>query len=327
MKTIIFLFLMAGHANAAESDFCRNPLAFTCKAQSENEQTRQESINQIEESLKTNAFKDTLRDLQTIDPALQLNEYGDIDSITPKKRRSKIQKIFYSNVRVHFAQYLKENLMPADIGFGRIKDELSKLVTSDQSIPADTKNEIQATLSATQLISLNSEMNEDSMESILQVYKRCSKNNFEDNAFATEIKSKKVVIVCPGEIIGSVEFIKSHKLNPKYSYVPLMMTLGHELSHHFDYRYYPDLYKGILSDLSAHQDQLSQAPENFMSEVVADSWGLKATRKILESSANLPVYSTLLAGTMSDLCGTEDDGVHPSGDFRISFLAKKYLCE
>jgi hypothetical protein len=164
------------------------------------------------------------------------------------------------------------------------------------------------------------------MEDIIAVYKNCSNQTFEDNAFATEIKGEKVIIVCPGYIIGSIEFLKARKIDFKYSFYPMIMTIGHELGHHFDYTLYPDLYKNILDETSKNQDQLQSKIEDYMSEITADIWGLRLLKEFTLNFGSSKTYADILAGNMNDLCFTKDDNVHPSGDYRLNTISMKYLC-
>ena len=325
MKAFLILALISTNVFAASNPFCANPVKFTCSGPVDEGKVREENIAKIEDQIKTSAFNKLKR--QSNQDLSEIKNYDDLDYISPKRLKKTIQKQFYSLVRVEFAKYLKDNSMPSDIGFTQIKSTLAEVIKKDSTIDEASKGAILDILSSTRLVSLHSVVDDTSFDDVVAIYKNCSKKSFVDNAFATEIHNQKVVVVCPGEIIGTVEFIKEKKINPKFSFYPLVVTLGHELSHHFDYRTYPELYAPILKDVESHSSKLEHSPGGYMSEITADVWGLKVLKKFSASIANNAVYSTLLSGNMNDLCGTDDDSEHPSGDFRIGYLAEKYLCK
>ena len=324
MKIFLLLALISTKSIAANNSFCMDPVKFTCNGSSDEARVRADNISKIEEQIKISAFNKLKQ--QSSQDLSEIKRYEDLDSVGQKKRKKTIQKEFYSLVRVEFSKYLKENLLPLDIGFAQIKSTLADVINEDSTINNSTKREILEILSSIRLVSLNSEVEDSTIDDVVAIYKNCSKKSFVDNAFATEIHNQKVIVVCPGEIIGTVEFIKEKRLNPRYSFYPLIATIGHELSHHFDYRTYPQLYASILKEVEAQKNQLGQSPESYMSEITADVWGLKVLKKISKPIESTSIYSIILSGNMNDLCGTQDDGEHPTGDFRIGYLANKYLC-
>ena len=58
-------------------------------------------------------------------------------------------------------------------------------------------------------------------------------------------------------------------------------------------------------------------------ELIADQWGIK----VLAIHAKTQGYSvaqtdSLLTSSWANLCGTGDEGIHPTGDFRIGTLLR-----
>ena len=316
-----------GHAASLPKSFCESPLSYTCPNSNDAGFEREERIEKIETTLKDYAFNETLKDIE--DPKIKalVKTIDDLDYLSPKKIRTKIQKYFYSHLRIAFSYYLKQSGLPNDLGINLIKDSLKQAINQSTDINIEIKTEMQKSLNQTRLITFVSDIEESSIADVHVLYKQCSKKSFVDNAFATELKNEKVIIVCPGEIIGSVEFGKDLKLSNENKFMPLVMTLGHELSHHFDWRFYPQAYAKLFQSLQSQTTLFSGPLQNYMSEITADVWGLQATKILADKMGNQKLKSDLYAGSMNDLCDTEDDGIHPTGDFRISVLANRYYCQ
>ncbi|MBC7427181.1 MAG: hypothetical protein H7336_01135 [Bacteriovorax sp.] len=82
-----------------------------------------------------------------------------------------------------------------------------------------------------------------------------------------------------------------------------------------------------MQSLIPIKDKLQGNLENYMSEIIADMWGLKTAKIITDKISNEGLRSHLLSGSLNDICVSEDDGVHPSGEFRIDQLAGDILCK
>ena len=325
--TISLLIISTSYAADSIHSFCESPLKYTCPSDSQIGFLREQRINKIETTLKDYAFKEMLKDID--DPKIKetIKTIEDLDYLSPKKIRNKIQKYFYSHLRIAFSYYLKQSGLPSDLGITLIKDSLNQAINQSTDISSDIKLEMQNKITQTRLITFVSDIEESSIADVHILYKQCSKKTFVDNAFATELKKEKVIIVCPGEIIGSIEYGKDLKLTNELKIMPLVMTLGHELSHHFDWRYYPQAYSQLFQSLQNQSAQFTGPIQNYMSEITADVWGLKVTKILASKISDQKLRSDIFAGSMNDLCDTEDDGSHPSGDFRISFLANHYFCQ
>ncbi len=321
---ILPLFTSAAFAgpNGGLTEFCQAPYKSVCGESQQETNLRTERIQRIEESLKKPALAAVQQLLGNSSDLPKDFDESDFKYITPKAKRKKAVKVFLAELRTQLRHYLTDNKIPSDLQVPAIKESLLKAIQSSQEISADIRQKMQQSVRETRIISItdvDTELLENTSRDVIEMYHGCSKNMFMDNAFATEMGQKKVVIICPGEIIGSVEFAKEEGLPAGYEIGPLIMTLGHELSHHFDFTVYPEAYNGLLQHLNK--------ADSYGAEITADIWGLKAFAIATASLSNSPYRNTLTRGALNDLCGTSDDGEHPDGAFRMNVLASEYLCK
>lgn len=333
MKAVSVLFMVLllipakGFSNTftdASLPFCRAPYQMTCPG-TDADKIREMKIDRIEKELKTVAFYSMLEELDDEDIKNSLKKFEDIDNLKPKRVRLGVEKIFYAKLRIAFANYITSNNLPVNWGDELVKEALHIAIDQTSDILPTIKERMHSILNETRIIAFQNNVNDNTLEDVHALYKLCSKS-FEDNAFATTIHKEKVVVICPGEMIGAIEFGNDYNFSPNLKLMPLVMTLGHELSHHFDYRYYPSAYKQIYEEMSERQSEFKKPIEKYMSEITADTWGLKVSKILMGKIASPVTRSAMYAGALNDLCGSEDDGVHPSGEFRIQVLASDHLC-
>lgn len=332
MKTIKTLLvtsaLVAATLGTAKANipFCENPIKYTCADEAQSAKIREDKIARIEVQLKNIAFKRMLDEIDDEEIKEQLKKFEDIDNIKPKKIRLGIEKIFYAQLRIAFGEYITSNNLPVTSGGELVAEALHIAIEESNEVTPQIKERMHSILNETRLIAFQNNVDDNSLEDIHALYKTCSKS-FEDNAFATTIHKERVVIICPGEVIGAIEFSNDAHFAVNLKLMPLVMTIGHELSHHFDFRYYPSAYKDLYAAMSARRSEFKKPVEKYMSEISADTWGLKVSKIIMGKIGSPVTRSQMYMGALNDLCASEDDGVHPSGDFRIDVLAGSILCQ
>ncbi|MEK2645756.1 hypothetical protein [Bdellovibrio sp. BCCA] len=326
----LLIFLAAGAKADALADFCGAPYKTVCERQ-QNAKTREARIEAIEKKLSDRALDETFEYLYDSKNRPSSFTLDDIMYMPKKTERKRALGVFYASLRKQFRVYLKQNHVPTDLGIAEIKSQLSQAIELSREIPNDNKAKMQELLQEIRLISFNDlDPDEDGAPTaadINKIYKGCTKNHFLDNAFAdSNKKGEKFVIICPGEIVGSIEFSKDYEIPQKYQLVPLIMTLGHELSHHFDFSVMPEAYSATLKSVMAIKDELKHNKiENYMGEITADLWGIK-TFVVATQNMESEFQVAFIKGAVNDLCSTEDDGIHPSGKFRINRLLPPYIC-
>ncbi len=169
----------------------------------------------------------------------------------------------------------------------------------------------------------------------------CGSDGLVDNAFATTFNNEKYVLVCPGFLISMSQ---TPDLRERFDSV--LHAISHEMGHHIDNsKVGNEYYKPFMSCLADnYSDKFNKTKEDdkfckanvkdpnackekvtlsHAGELIADAWGLK----VLGIHAKKQNYSsietdTLLVNSWSKLCGTGDEGIHPSGDFRIGTLLR-----
>ncbi len=325
----VVLIMLPASAGAGVPDtslpFCKTPYALTCPGRNA-DTVREQKIAKIETELKGRAFEKMLDDIEDEGLKSVLQKFDDIDSVKPKRVRQSVEKIFYEKLREEFSRYISENNLPVNLGDEMVKEALHIAIEEAESISPLIKEKMHTILNETRFLAFQNNVDDNSLDDLHALYKLCTKS-FEDNAFATTLKKEKVVVICPGEMIGAIEFGQEFAFVPNLKLYPLVMTLGHELSHHFDFKHYPSAYKQVLEEMSEHSSDFKKPVEKYMREITADIWGLKVAKIVMNKISNPLTRSKMYAGSLNDLCGSEDDGVHPSGRFRIETLASEYLCQ
>lgn len=171
----------------------------------------------------------------------------------------------------------------------------------------------------------------------------CGTDGLVDNAFAKKTRNgDRYVLICPGLLITSNQAANdSDRLNN------VLQAIAHEMGHHIDNSQVDNaLYAPYLACLAKNysenfnkttgdkffclvnrKDSMNCKAKvilNHADELIADQWGIRATvihaRGEAYSSADA---EQMLAESWAKLCGTEDEGIHPSGDFRIGTLLRK----
>ena len=169
----------------------------------------------------------------------------------------------------------------------------------------------------------------------------CGPDGLMDNAFATEVGGQKYVLICPGLLLTLEQ-----NTNAQERLKSIIQILAHEISHHIDTRRVGTVpYAPYLMCMATHYgDKLKThaIDEEFCrenadkplvcegkrvvrhsGELIADAWGIKVlnihARKQNLSSLGV---SDLISKSLVTTCGKADDGVHPSGNFRIETLIK-----
>lgn len=170
----------------------------------------------------------------------------------------------------------------------------------------------------------------------------CGSDGLIDNAFATTIKGERYVLVCPGFLITL-----NQQATEEERFNSILQAIAHEMGHHIDNsKVGNDLYAPYLSCLANnYSDKFNKTKDDekfckknekepakcnaqvaisHAGELIADQWGIKVTA-IHARSSIYSVFQTeqMLTDSWAKLCGTGDEGIHPTGDFRIGTLMRK----
>lgn len=169
----------------------------------------------------------------------------------------------------------------------------------------------------------------------------CGSDGLVDNAFATTIKEQKYVLVCPGFLITLSQETKN-----KEKFNTILHAIAHEMGHHIDNSKFGDeIYKPFLTCLSKNYSEKfnkTKKDEKFCKnsktdkatcdlkvvtshagELIADEWGIKVTAiHTKKEASSIFEIEELLTQSWAKLCGSQDEGIHPAGDFRIATLLR-----
>lgn len=169
----------------------------------------------------------------------------------------------------------------------------------------------------------------------------CGSDGMVANAFATTLENQRYVLICPGFLITL-----SQTANDQERLNSILHAISHEMAHHIDsskageaiYKPYLNcLSENYISQFNSTDDDKKfckkkakdQAECNYKvtsshgGELIADQWGIR----VLAIHARTQGYSvqqadSLLTSSWANLCGTGDEGIHPTGDFRIGTLLR-----
>lgn len=170
----------------------------------------------------------------------------------------------------------------------------------------------------------------------------CGSDGLVDNAFATTLKGERYVLVCPGFLITLKQ-----KNDSKERFNSILHAISHEMGHHIDgskvdsklyepYRNclaknYADQFKRSKKDDKFCKEKTTDAAtcnrqvvDSHSGELEADQWGILVTAIHARSEmySNFEAES-MLTSSWAKLCETGDEGIHPTGDFRINKLMSK----
>jgi len=167
----------------------------------------------------------------------------------------------------------------------------------------------------------------------------CGSDGMVENAFATTLGSDRYVLICPGFLISM-----SQETDPSEQLNGILLAISHEMGHHIDNsKLGNEVYKPYLGCLANnYSDTFNRTKDDdkfckknekdpaackmqvtisHAGELVADAWGMKVlnihTREESYSSVETDKF---LANNWNKLCGTGDEGIHPTGDFRIGTI-------
>lgn len=169
----------------------------------------------------------------------------------------------------------------------------------------------------------------------------CGSDGMVDNAFATTLNGQRYVLICPGFLITL-----SQTPTDKERFDSILQAIPHEMGHHIDNskegnevysqylgclaKNYPEQFKKNSKDTeycakpeTKVEDCNNKVVVSHAGELIADQWGIR----VLGIHARTNNYTfgetdQLLTDSWSKLCGSGDEGTHPTGDFRIGTLMR-----
>ena len=169
----------------------------------------------------------------------------------------------------------------------------------------------------------------------------CGSDGLIDNAFATTFNKERYVLVCPGYLVTMTQ---TPDLKERFN--TILQAITHEMGHHIDNSIVGEkMYEPYLSCLTKnYSDSFNSTKEDkafckrneknpelckakvigsHAGELIADAWGMKVLSIHAKAqNYNFGEVDEMLTSTWTKLCESKDEGIHPSGDFRIGTLLR-----
>ena len=311
--------------------FCSAPNAFVCGSGGENERTRAIAAEQGD-------FRK-----QTLEKALEyvgvpksrwpeFTQESDLNAKLPAADRAKAYRFYYKQMRESLRDYLAKNDLPADYGMTQLKANMKAAIAASSDFPPALRQKMAAIVDATRMITIADYASDVELRAgdLSTVWRGCDADQLVDNDFSTREGSERLIIVCPGSLIGAIQYNKLIGLPHELVLSGMTFVLAHEIGHQFDSNK-EDFKRAYGSTLSLlRKNQLGLTPgtpaEDYMGESTADLWGGRTLAAALAAVADPSVRAKVLVENFSILCASEDDKSHPSGTFRFDVLASAALC-
>ena len=172
-------------------------------------------------------------------------------------------------------------------------------------------------------------LTEDQKDTAASLFKEiCGDEAQHDNAVAYDEGGVNFVLFCPMDFLPVIEKEKNQLTQNLYA--KLLSTIVHEVSHHFiphDSKQKSPIDQQVgqllrcMSENYMGNEGIHQQPEKYKEEVMADYWANRALGKLFKTdqfkAMSFEEKVDILKLFGHGLCGTIDDGTHPSGRFRL----------
>lgn len=326
--------LTSSYAAFAEeaSTMCSNPLKTICTDTLTARKDREKYINGIKAEISKEA---------------QVSAGPRIEEMKKKIKRYRIFKRFGETLKINNQEIMKaakkrmngiESIITNEENITLLKSYMKQAI-DETNFDALTKVNFKSTVDSIIIGNFEDFLNRTGLEDNVFAHlinNPCGLDGLVDNAFATTLGKDRYVLICPGFLISS-----TLTADVKERLDSILQAIAHEMGHHVDSsKVTNSTYKPYLTCISEnYADKFNKTKddekfcntkkddaaackmkvtESHAGELVADAWGLK----VLSIHSKTQNYSSadtdgLLTNSWSKLCGSGDEGVHPSGDFRI----------
>lgn len=329
-------FTLSSYVYSQESKVCANPLKTICTDTKDQRDQRSLYIKNLKTEISTEAQQNAVPRIAEMKKKFPGISHSKLKSKSTVIRNQEIMKSAKSRI-----------------------SGIETVVTNSKNISLLKKYMKQA-IDESKLNSMYNEYFKDSIDSIMignfsdfiertgieddilgQLGTPCGLDGMTANAFAAYIHEERYVLICPGFLITL-----SQTANKQERLDSILQAVSHEMGHHIDLTQVgAEVYMPYLSCLSQNYvgqfkktkydiDYCKKAAKNkedcnlqvtfsHAGELIADQWAIK----VLAIHAKAKGYSagqadSLLTNSFANLCDSKDEGVHPSGDFRIGSLLR-----
>lgn len=322
----------------AESSICSDPIKKVCTDTIAQRAGREAVVKQMKQEIAAEANKNAAPRIEEM-----------------KKKVSKIH--FIRRMIQSFKIKNQEIMKSAKLRVG----DLEKVVTSKEStdklksymyqaidestFDLTTKAKFKETISSIVIGNFADYIEKSGLEdSVLAQFlgSACGTDGLVDNAFATTLNNQKYVLICPGFLVTL-----NQQASDREKFDSILQAISHEMGHHIDNskvgnelyqpyfaclaKNYADKFNKTKEDekfCKANEKEPAKCSEKVVvshaGELIADQWGIKVTAIHARTQAySVSDADQMLTDSWAKLCGSGDEGIHPTGDFRIGTLMKK----
>ncbi len=341
-KTLIFAFVLFAstfsfNTFSEETQFCSNPLKTICVDTKDQRKVRDAYISKLKNEIANEATKKAAPRIAEMERANR----GPLKFFKRIFRRYKIKNQEIMNVAKTRISGL-ESVVTNPKYTLLLKDYMHQAI--DQShYNEKTRILFKKEINSIVIGNFGDYLEKANVENsfIGQLFNPCGSDGMTANAFATTLEKEKYVLICPGFLITL-----SQTPNEQEKLDNILLAITHEMAHHIDNNAVGDeVYMPYLSCLSNNystkfsktkKDEKEcnkksvtteqcnmKVVKSHAGELVADQWGIKVLAIHAKNEGlTIAENETLLVNSWTNLCGTTDEGIHPTGDFRIGSLLR-----
>lgn len=340
MKALLVFSLVATlntGAMAATSSVCTDPLQRICKDTEAQRKEREVYVTKLKKEISDEATK---------------NAAPLIAQMKLKVPKWRVLKRLASAMKIQNREIMRaaerrigeiESVVTSAENEVRLKNYMYQSI-DESKFTAETKTHFKDIIKTVQLGNFSDYVEKTGLEdSVLTqlLNNPCGSDGLVDNAFATTLNGQRYVLVCPGFLITL-----SQTPSATDRFNSILQAIPHEMGHHIDNskvgnelyapylnclsKNYPEQFKRNAADTKFCATPETSAEKcndkvvlSHAGELIADQWGIRT----LDLHARFEKYSfadtdQLLTDSWSKLCGSGDEGTHPTGDFRIGTLMR-----
>ena len=344
-KTLLFVFIFLGFAFSFEtfsqSTVCANPLKAICGGQDAMyaRLTKESKVYSMKQQIVSEARTNAKPIIEKM-----IKKYPDRRDHNKVESQKKL--IFYQEIMNSASARMSGiEVVVTNAPIVTSLKSLVKIAVRESTLDDLTKVRFQAIIDSVIIGNFTDFIKSKNFgkEGLAKFENRCGINGMVQNAFATTLAGQRYVLICPGFQITMYQMPDMRdRINN------ILVVLSHEIGHHIDSGatdinlYVPFLecmlnnYANNLAKSQSKGNDVrtycltndlnkcnSQRVLSHARELIADLWANKVLA-IYARGADLSIGQTdlLLRSSWMSLCDSEDEGIHPSGNFRIGIMLR-----
>ncbi|MBI3555815.1 MAG: hypothetical protein HY074_06105 [Deltaproteobacteria bacterium] len=326
-------------STAQAADFCANPYDAICEAPGRTHAEREARVQLLLADVKNEALAETTLHFGGKEGKFKIPFFGRemlyyndqiakiaADRLTPLELNAVLDNV------ERVKGYLKDSLVEQNV-FGNITDAERAQMTDivDRTQVYTQFGLLKKYGGSGNLLNLN----------LLSYHMTCGFDGLSNNAFASLEKDTPYIVLCPGWLVRAV----GAGADTSENFRNIIQVMSHELGHHIDAGKFPQIYTRFMGCLARQHGELLQFGKDWYEsliaslppeygkftklykvfrhsrEITADFWGAQSVRQYLATLAPNQRLESLQTA-WSGICGSQDEGVHPTGRYRIEVLLR-----